>query len=192
MTQNSSRLGIVLFILTMLVFFGVYFFFSGVNYFDISLKVNAFLLPILYTAVAFYSVYSFWKKQGFITFKEAFRNAFIPMFTGGLLSLLSIFAFLNFVDTDAKDLLNYQYVQRQKSELDKEYQGAKKILKHKEDVEELEKKYKERLESFAPDQLKDKDMLTWRHFSGYFGAIFIFYLVISLFFGAFFKTRSAR
>lgn len=49
------------------------------------------------------------------------------MFVGGILSIVSIFSFLNFIDTDAKKLLNYQYVQRQKSELDKEYQSAKRF-----------------------------------------------------------------
>ncbi len=192
MTKNPLAVGAILFIITMLLFFVVYYFFSGVDYFIISMKVNSFVLPILYCVFAFISVYSFWKFNGSITFKEAFRRAFIPMFFGGVLSMASIFAFLNFVDTDAKDLLNYQYIQRQKSELDTEYQSAKKILKHKEDVQELETKYQERLQSFTPEQLKGKDMLSMNKFSVYFAAVLIFYVVISLFFGAFFKTRSAR
>ncbi len=192
MTKNPLALGGILFIITMLIFFVVYYFFSGIDFFTVTMKVNSFILPILYCAVAFISVYRFWKFNGSITFKEAFRRAFIPMFFGGILSLTSIFSFLNFVDTDAKDLLNYQYVQRQKSELDLEYKKAKKILKHKEDVEELEQKYQERLTSFTPEEMKKKDMLTFKHFSVYFGAIFFFYVVISLFFGAFFKTRNAR
>lgn len=192
MTKNPLSLGLILFILTMLLFFGVYYFFSGVHYFEISIMINSFLLPVLYCGFAFVSVYSFWKYNGKISFKEAFRRAFIPMFSGGLLSLCSIFMFLNFVDKDAKDLLNYQYVQRQKSELDAEYTKAKKILKHQEDIDELEQKYQERLQSFTPEKMKEKDMLTFQYFSVYFGAIFFFYVVISLFFGAFFKTRNAR
>ena len=39
------------------------------------------------------------------------------MFIGGFLSMFSIFAFLNYGDTDAKDLLNHQYVERQKQSL---------------------------------------------------------------------------
>ena len=34
----------------------------------------------------------------------------LALLIGGILSILSIYAFLNFVDTDAKKLLNYQYV----------------------------------------------------------------------------------
>lgn len=86
------------------------------------------------------------------------------MFIGGILSIFSIYAFLNFADTDAKKLLNYQYVQRQKSELDTEYTSARKILKHQKDIDELDQKYKERLQSFTPEAVKGKDMLTASHF----------------------------
>jgi len=190
MTKSPSTLGILLFIATMIIFFVAYYFFSGINYFDTSLKINAFILPILYAGAAFWSVKSFWNKNRVVTFKDAFSKAFIPMFIGGILSIFSIYAFLNFVDTDAKKLLNYQYVQRQKTELDTEYQSARKILKHQKDIDELDKKYKERLPSFSPEAIKGKDMLTASHFSGYFAAILIFYVVLSVFFGAFFRTRT--
>ena len=174
----------------MIIFFVAYYFFSGINYFDTSLKINAFVLPVLYAGTAFWSVKSFWNKNRVVTFKDAFSRAFIPMFIGGILSIFSIYAFLNFVDMDAKKLLNYQYVQRQKTELDTEYQSARKILKHQKDIDELDKKYQERLPSFSPEAIKGKDMLTASHFSGYFAAILIFYVVLSVFFGAFFRTRT--
>ncbi|UOE39475.1 MULTISPECIES: DUF4199 domain-containing protein [Chryseobacterium] len=188
MTKSPVTLGILLYAATMIVFFVVYFFFSGVNYFDISLKANAFVLPVIYAVTAFWSVKSRWNTHR-MGFREAFKRAFIPMFLGGLLSVASIFVFLNYVDTDAKQLLNYQYVTRQKAELDKEYDSAKKILKHQKDIDELEEKYKEGLQRFDPKIIKGKDMLTASHFSGYFAAILIFYVVLSLFFGAFFRTK---
>ncbi len=190
MTKSPSTLGILLFIATMIIFFVAYFFFSGVSYFDTSLKINAFVLPILYAGGAFWSVKSFWNQNRVVKFKDAFKRAFVPMFIGGILSIFSIYAFLNFADTDAKKLLNYQYVQRQKTELDTEYNSARKILKHQKDIDELDQKYKERLPSFSPEAVKGKDMLTASHFSGYFAAILIFYVVLSLFFGAFFRTRT--
>jgi hypothetical protein len=112
------------------------------------------------------------------------------MFIGGILSIFSIYAFLNFADTDAKKLLNYQYVTRQKAEMDKEYVSARKILKHQKDIDELDKKYRERLPSFSQEAVKGKDMLTASHFSGYFAAILIFYVILSVFFGAFFRTKT--
>ncbi|WP_449398007.1 DUF4199 domain-containing protein [Chryseobacterium wanjuense] len=190
MTKSPSTLGIILFIATMIVFFVVYYFFSGINYFDISLKANAFVLPVLYAGTAFWSVKSYWNNHRVVSFKQAFKRAFVPMFVGGILSIFSIYAFLNFADTDAKKLLNYQYVTRQKAELDKEYTSARKILKHQKDIDELDQKYKERLQSFTPEAVKGKDMLTASHFSGYFAAILIFYVVLSLFFGAFFRTKT--
>lgn len=189
MTKSPVTLGILLYIATMLIFFVAYAFFSGINYFDISLKINAFVLPIIYALAAFWSVKSHWDKHR-MGFREAFKRAFTPMFVGGVLSIVSIFSFLNFIDTDAKKLLNYQYVQRQKSELDKEYQSAKKVLKHQKDIDELEQKYQEGLQRFSPDAIKGKDMLTASHFSGYFAAILIFYVVLSVFFGAFFRTKT--
>lgn len=189
MTKNPTMLGFILFLLTMVMFFVTYFFFSGVNYYDTTLKMNSFVLPFLYVLAAFWSVKSYWNNNSVVGFRTAFKRAFMPMFIGGLLSMLSIFAFLNFGDTAAKDLLNYQYVTQQKSELDNEYNKAKKLLKDERDIADLEKKYQERIQSFSPELVKDKDMLTFSHFSGYFAAILIFYLVISLFFGAFFKTR---
>ncbi|KFF01083.1 hypothetical protein IX39_10825 [Chryseobacterium formosense] len=189
MAKSPTTLGIILFIATMIIFFVVYSFFSGIEYFDTTLKVNAFVLPLIYAVTAFWSVKSRWNthKMGF---REAFKRAFVPMFIGGILSIVSIFTFLNYIDTDAKKLLNYQYVTRQKSELDKEYKSAKKILKHQKDIDELEQKYKEGLERFDPKVVKGKDMLTASHFSGYFAAILIFYVILSVFFGAFFRTKT--
>ena len=192
MTKSPTTLGIILFIATMTVFFVVYAFFSGVNYFDISLKANAFVLLVLYAGAAFWSVKSYWNTHRTVNFRQAFKRAFVPMFIGGFLSVVSMYAYLNFIDPDARKLLNYQYVTRQKEELDKEYTSARKILKHQKDIDELDQKYRERLPSFSPEAVKGKDMLTASHFSGYFAAILIFYVVLSLFFGAFFRTRSVH
>ena len=117
------------------------------------------------------------------------------MFIGGFLSMFSIFAFLNYVDTDAKDLLNHQYVERQKTELDNEYNKAKQILAKKEDKEELDKKYQERLQSFAPELVKDKDIFTLFtfkdfNFTYYFSAVLVFYTILSTFFGSFFRSKT--
>ncbi|MBD8081568.1 DUF4199 domain-containing protein [Chryseobacterium caseinilyticum] len=190
MTKSPTTFGIILFIATMIVFFVVYVFFSGINYFDISLKVNAFLLPVLYAGTAFWSVKTHWNNNRYVTFKEAFSRAFYPMFIGGFLSVITIFLFLNFVDMDAKKLLNYQYVERQRTELNAEYTSAKKVLKHQKDIDELEQKYKETLQRVSDEAVKGKDMLSASHFAGYFAAILIFYLILSLFFGAFFRTKS--
>ncbi|MDR2205693.1 MAG: DUF4199 domain-containing protein [Flavobacteriaceae bacterium] len=190
MLTKPVLLGIVLFIITMIVFFIVYYFFGGIHYYDISLKINSFLLPAIYCIFAFVSVRSFWKKNGGIQFKEAFKRAFVPMFVGGFFSMLSIFVFLNFVDTEAKNMLNYQYVQSNRNELDAEYHKARSIMKNESDKQELDQKYRERLQSFEAERTRGKDMFTANHFAGYFAAILIFYMLLSLFFGTFFRGRN--
>lgn len=189
MVKNVYAVGFMLFIATMVVFFGMYFFGMNVDYFSNSMLLNAFLLPAVYVAGAFLSVNAA-KKEGVpMGFRAVFGHAFKPMFIGGLLSVVTMFLFLNFVDKDAKDLLNYQYIDRQKTELNNEYEKAKSTLDKPEEKAELEKKYQERLKSFSPEMIKDKDMFSFRQFTYYFGAIMVFYVILSVFFASFFRSR---
>ena len=189
MVKNVYGVGFLLFIATMLIFFSMYFFGMNVDYFSNSMLLNAFLLPAVYVAGAFLSVNAT-KKEGVpMGFRSVFGHAFKPMFIGGLLSVVTMFLFLNFVDKDAKDLLNYQYIDRQKTELNNEYEKAKSTLDKPEEKAELEKKYQERLKSFSPEMIKDKDMFSFRQFTYYFGAIMVFYVILSVFFASFFRSR---
>lgn len=189
MVKNVYAVGFMLFIATMCFFFGMYFFGMNVDYFNNSMLINAFLLPVVYVIGAYYSVTSA-KKLGFpMGFRAVFGSAFKPMFIGGFLSMLTIFTFLNFADRDAKDLLNFQYIERQKTELNKEYEKAKIGLKEEAERKELEKNYKARLQSFSPEMIKDKDMFSFRQFTYYFGAVMVFYVILSVFFGSFFRSR---
>ena len=189
MVKNVYGVGFLLFIATMLIFFSMYFFGMNVDYFSNSMLLNAFLLPAVYVAGAFLSVNAT-KKEGVpMGFRSVFGHAFKPMFIGGLLSVVTMFLFLNFVDKDAKDLLNYQYIERQKTELNNEYEKAKSALDKQEEKAELEKKYQDRLKSFSPEMIKDKDMFSFRQFTYYFGAIMVFYVILSVFFASFFRSR---
>ena len=189
MVKNVYGVGFLLFIATMILFFAMYFIGMNVDYFSNSMLLNAFLLPAVYVGGAFLSV-SAAKKEGFpMGFRAVFGHAFKPMFIGGLLSVITMFLFLNFVDKDAKDLLNYQYIDRQKTELNNEYEKAKSTLDKQEEKAELEKKYQERLKSFSPEMIKDKDMFSFRQFTYYFGAIMVFYVILSVFFASFFRSR---
>ncbi|MBS1548246.1 MAG: DUF4199 domain-containing protein [Bacteroidetes bacterium] len=189
-TKSPVNLGLILFALTMVIFFTVYYFFGGNQFYDVTLKVNSFVLPLLYCVVAFISVRSFWKKNAVVRFKDAFKRAFVPMFVGGFLSMFSIFAFLNFADVEAKNMLNFQYVERQKAELDKEYKDALHFVKDDAERKDLDKKYQDRLKGFSPELTAKKDMLSFNYFAGYFAAILIFYVILSFFFGSFFRSRN--
>lgn len=189
MVKSVYTIGFLLFIATMILFFGMYFFGMNTDYFNNSLLINAFLMPAVYLAGAYYSVYELKKTGALMGFRDVFGRAFKPMFFGGLLSVLAMFAFLNFVDKDAKDLLNYQYIERQKTELKNEYVKAKTGLNNDDISRQLDQKYNERLQSFSPKMLKDKDMFSFRQFTYYFAAILIFYVILSTFFATFFRNK---
>jgi hypothetical protein len=188
MTKNVSGVGLMIYGATMLAFFAMYFFGMNTDYFNNSLLINAFVLPAVYLAGAYYSV-NYIKKQGIsMGFTDVFGRAFKPMFVGGILSILTMFLFLNFVDKDAKDLLNFQYVERQKIELKNEYEKAKFGMVDKEKIQELEKNYEMRKQSFSPEMIKDLDKFSFRWFTYYFGAIMVFYVILSVFFASFFRS----
>lgn len=189
MVKNVYAVGFVLFVATMVIFFGMYFFGMNTDYFNNSLLINAFLMPVVYLAGAYYSVHELKKTGVPMGFRDVFGRSFKPMFFGGLLSVIAMFLFLNFADPSAKDLLNYQYIERQKTELNNEYESAKAVISNDLERAELEKNYQNRLQSFAPEMIKDKDMFSFRQFSYYFAAILIFYVILSVFFASFFRNK---
>ncbi|WP_417429981.1 DUF4199 domain-containing protein [Halpernia sp.] len=192
MKQNSVVKGLILFILTMIIFFVVYYFYNGLHYFETTMMMNSFALPVLYALVAFFSVRQIWKKEHTISFKVAFKNSFLPMFIGSILSLFAIFSFLNFVDPAAKDILNYQFTQTNKNELQQVYNKEKARLKTQKEIDDLNKDFNESMQSFSKEQLKGKDVFTLKYFSYYFGAIFLFDAVFSFFMASFFRSRSPK
>lgn len=189
MTKNVYAVGFLLFIVTILIFLGVYFFGYNTHYFTTSLLVNAFVLPAVYTLGAYFSVSALKKEQKNLGFKDAFGRAFKPMFIGGFLSMFSIFGFLNFVDINAKNTLNFQFVERNKSELTKIYQKQRSIMKTEKEKQELDRDYQKSMKSFSPEMVKNKDMFTFRQFTYYFAAVLVFYTILSTFFGSFFRNK---
>lgn len=192
MKENFLRNGFILFIITMIMFLGVYYFYNGLHYFEMTMNFNSFVLPLVYALVGFFCVRTIYKSQDEVKFKTAFKNSFYPMFLGSFLSILSMFLFLNFVDPGAKDLLNYQFTQTNKNELTQVYTKEKSRLKTDAEKADLEKDYQASLKSFSAEQVKDKDVFTLRYFSFYFAAIMMYDLVFSLFLAAFFRSRSSK
>ena len=190
MIKNVYTIGFVLFIATMFFFFAMYFFGMDTNYFDNTMLINSFVMPVVYLAGSYYSVYTLRKTGVKMGFREVFGRAFKPMFVGGFLSIITMFLFLNFVDPAVKDLLNFQYLDRQKTEMDNEYNTAKPILKTDEQKEELEKEYAQNKLRISHEMTKDKDFFSFRQFSYYFAAILVFYVILSTFFASFFRSRT--
>lgn len=191
MFKNVYVIGLMIFIVIMIAFFTINIFFRDVDYFRNSIKLSAFLVPFIFAVGAFISVSSYSKFKKRISFKEAYGRAFIPMFLGGLLSVVVIFTFINFADKDTKNLLNYQYIESFRNGLEEEYAQAKKIVKpDSPEMIELEKKYAEGKERIKIKESKKEDMFSAKYFGYVFAGYCAYFLILSLFFGSFFRTRS--
>lgn len=191
MFKNVYVIGIMIFAVIVLAFFTTNIFFRDVNYYRNTITLNAFLLPIIFAIGAYLSVtaYSRWKKR--LTFKEAYGRAFVPMFVGGFLSIGSIFFYINYVDKDTKDLLNHQYIESFKTSLEEEYQKSKKVFKpESEEMKEVEQKYAEGKVRIAEKEKRNEDMFSAKYFAYVFAGYCAYFLLLSLFFGSFFRTRS--
>lgn len=191
MFKNVYVIGIMIFAIIMLAFFTTNIFFRDVDYYRNTITLNAFLLPIIFAIGAYLSVtsYSRWKKR--LTFKEAYGRAFVPMFVGGFLSIGSIFFYINYVDKDTKDLLNHQYIESFKTSLEEEYQKSKKVFKpESEEMKDVEQKYAEGKVRIAEKEKRNEDMFSAKYFAYVFAGYCAYFLLLSLFFGSFFRTRS--
>lgn len=190
MKRNVYAVGFVIFIAIMTAFFITNIFFRNVDYFKNSIMLSAFLLPLIFATGAFISVTSYSKLKKVLNFKEAYGRAFIPMFVGGFLSVITIFLYINYVDTSTKDLLNYQYIESYKNSLEEEYKQAKQVLRpDSAEMPELEKKYQEGKIRIAHKVAQKTDMFSIRYFGYVFAGYCVFFLFLSLFFGSFFRTR---
>ena len=193
MTRNVYAVGFVMFIAIAIAFFITNIFFRDVNYYRTSIMLSSFLAPLIYAIGAFVSVTSYSRFKKILNFKEAFGRAFLPMFFGGALSVFSIFLYINYVDTDTKDLLNFQYIESYKTSLEDEYSKAKQLIKpDSPELVETEKKYKE-AKIRIDEKVKSKDdMFTARYFLYVFAGYCAYFLVLSVFFGSFFRTRKSE
>lgn len=193
MAKNVYVVGILIFTVIFTAFLITNIFFRDTNYYRNSILMSSFFVPVVCALGAYWSVtaYSRWKKT--ISFREAYGRAFIPMFVGGLLSLLSIFIYTNYISRDTKDLLNYQAVESYKTSLEDEYSKAKKIVKpNSEQDQDLEKKYAEGKVRIAEKVKKKEDLITAKNFALVFAGYCVFFLLLSLFFGSFFRTRTVE
>ncbi len=190
MTKNVYAVGFLTFIAVMTAFFITNIFFRDVNYYRTSISLSAFLVPFLMAIGAFVSVIAYSKFKKVLSFKEAFGRAFLPMFVGAFLSISSIFVYISYIDKDTKDLLNYQYIESFKTSLEEEYGKAKLMIKPESaEWKETQKKYDEAKYRIAEKEKRNEDMFSFTYFSYVLAGYSAFALILSLFFGSFFRTR---
>jgi Protein of unknown function (DUF4199) len=192
------RIGLILFGLNFAIFLAVYLFGLNANYYNSTLAANAFALPLLYTVFGIFSILEFRKTQA-LGLAQAVKRAFVPMWIGGILSLLAIGMFFNYVDPSAKNLFVQQGIAVQEKSLDQEYQSAKALEKTKKvpDAEESKKTdedYKLRKAGVALQKSGKENTI--------FGSLFsltgllvisavlsLFYLLLSLLLGVFLRNK---
>lgn len=191
MFKNVYITGFMLFIVVMIVFFITNIFFRDINYYRTSITLSAFFLPFIFALGAFFSVTTFVKNAEKVSFKEAYGRAFMPMFVGGLLSITSIFVYLNYVDKESKDLLNYQYIESFERALEQEYYKGQNVFKpESEEMKDIEKKYVQGKQRIENKKQVGEDMFSFKYFGYVFAGYCAFFLIFSLFFGSFFRTRT--
>lgn len=191
MTKNPLKVGFILFGITMLTFFIVYYFFANANYWNTTMQVNAFGMTFLYVIAGFISTY--WLREDTrITYPQAFKQTFLTLFTGGILSMLSIFLFLNYVDTDARDMLNHQYIQTEIKNLDEAYAQKKiEVANHidKNKITELETDYKNAKIGREAALKENRNYFSFKFMSAIFGGFLLFYLMLSIIIAGFMKNK---
>jgi len=177
--MNANRLiirtGLILFFVTIVLFFALYFAFSlrgtisDADYFNYSASINCFVMPALYAGFGFYTIFCGAKIQP-LTFGQGWKLAFLPQFIGGLLSLAFIFIFFNTAGSWAEDSLQ---------------RGWYDLMTANPNPEFMEKN-SETIKAMANSET---NMFTWKTFLISFSVILFFYFLISSIFAVFLKNR---
>jgi len=183
MKSTPVQYGFLLAALTLAAFFVVYFFFSGFNYYRISVNINAFGLTFLYTFTAVILLIKMSRTRK-MDFADFFQNSFGTMFIGGTISFLCIALFLNYVDSDAQALLQHQGIEQYLSSSKTDYESIQNP------DAETTARYQAVVKYFSSDEVKNGKIFTLKHYFLLLGAIYSFYLVISLFLAIFFRSRN--
>ncbi len=193
MKKNIYFIGLLIFTIIFSVFLITNIFFRNIHYWNNSILLNAFFVPVVCTIGAFFSVISYSKEKKILSFKDAFSRAFIPTFVAGALSFSSIYLYINHLDTNTKDLLNYQFIENNKQEIQKGYEIEKKSLKKdSKKIVELEKKHIEDLIRLNEYIKRGENIVSLKNFSLVFAGYSLFFIILSVFFGSFFRTRTEQ
>lgn len=175
MNQRNIKFGIALYFITMLLFFGLLFIFSTrgemseAQYFNYSVIICCFVLPLLYAIVGLYNVYLSVCEQP-LGRRSIWKLSFLPMFTGGLLSLATIFIFFDTTGSWAEDSLQRGWYELMTSNPNPEFMEKNgELVKAMTDL--------------------NINMFSLKVFFISFSVILFFYFLISSIFAIFLKNR---
>lgn len=182
MKNKPINYGLLLAAITLVLFFAVYFFFIGFDYYMVSIKVNFFVLPALYTLVTIILLYKKTNIQK-LSFFKSLQYSFNTLFIGGTLSYLSIVLFFNFIDKDAENLLRHQRLEQSLKGLNAEYKSLQKPTK------EDTFKYNMHVKGLTSKSAKSEPLFNLKNSCIILGILYLFYFTISVLLSIFFRTR---
>lgn len=182
MKNKPTHYGLLLAAITLILFFAVYFYFIGFNYYIISIQVNFFVLPALYTLASILLLYKLtnYEKLSFLT---CLQYSFTTMFIGGTLSFLFIALFFNYIDQDAQQLLQNQGLNKMLENLTFEYAS----IEHP--TEAITLKYKEYVNNIQTRITEKESFFTFKNSCIILSVLYFFYFIISVLLSIFFRTR---
>ncbi|MDO5654845.1 MAG: DUF4199 domain-containing protein [Flavobacteriaceae bacterium] len=181
MLRNTIwRSTIYLFLLAMMVFFIVQFFFKDQNYFQISdfqyiLTTgvsNSFVITTLFAIVAAYNMLK-WDGNKSSSFWNIFKLSFIPGVLAGFFTLISVFAWYEYVDPAGieqlkTEYLDYSLLQAKDNEA---YEEVEKVVNSKE--------------------VRGTNLLSFRTFTLILGIVIFFNLSLALMVTFLWKIRNS-
>lgn len=177
--KKDIQVGLYLATATIALFLGVNYFLLTDRYFDYSpnqfyyasLLCNLFVIPFLYTTTVIYTLY----RKGLNVsghFMRTLRSSLVIQILAGGLSMLFIWYFMNNLDMEASKEFSFQYVQVNKGNA---IGGDTEV----EDVMNIEKNLN--LNFFNTAYIWTK----------IFPVIILFYLMISVIVGLFYRTKQS-
>ncbi|MFA9290011.1 MAG: DUF4199 family protein [Solirubrobacteraceae bacterium] len=157
---------------TLGLFFIFYLFFKNDEYYSNSLKINSFVLPLIYAGIIFFINYNLMKK-GDYSLRKGFSISFISLTVAGLISFGFIFGFIYYIDIETENLLTSQWFHTLKTNAIKD-----KPTNIKEIISSLEKAQKSGI-----------SFLNSKNLSIFCFMQFFFYTILSFFISFLIRTR---
>lgn len=182
MKNKPTHYGLLLAAITIIIFFAVYLLYLGEDYYMISIKVNFFVLPGLYTLTALILLYKL-TNQTKLPFLKCLSYSFTTLALGGTLSYIFIAIFFSYIDLHAQHLLYNQGMSKLMENLNAEYATIQNPS------EEITSKYNEYVSILKLRMAMNEPFFTFKNSCVFLSALFFFYFIISLLLSIFFRTR---
>ncbi len=163
----------LLVVFTLGLFFIMYTFFKNNSYYENTVKINSFVLPVICATFVFYMNYNL-LKQGNYSLRKGFLISFSSLLISGVVSHGFIFYFLRFIDLDTGLLIRTQWINAFK-------ENTK--LSNPENLKQI-------LNDLDSAQKKGASILSNKYLLMFAGMQTIFYLFLSFFVSFFIRSRA--